>query len=190
MPRNKKETTHSHSQASEAAEASYVPRDTANLLTPSDVQTIQDALDGLIDGDLVATLKAAGMLLSGDLDLAGNSIVNSNLNDVVQTIFVLNPGASEDIPICNVPTAATMVSVTAVTDVGTVDFNIEKRDRVTPDVAGTNIWSADKQATAAGLTEISFDSGAIAAGDWLNFNSSAVASAPTKLWIAVRYAID
>lgn len=105
-------------------------------------------------------------------------------------LYIESPAATDEIPICHVPDAATMVRVIGVTDVGTVDFNIEKRAQLTPDVAGTNIFTADKQATASGLNQTSFDSGAVAADTWLHYSASAVATAPTKLWITIEYTID
>ena len=80
--------------------------------------------------------------------------------------------------------------IVAVTDVGTVDFNIEKRSKLTPDVAGTNVESSDIQATAAGLDDTSFTSPAISADSWLTFSASAVASSPTKLWDSLTWGRD
>lgn len=105
-------------------------------------------------------------------------------------LYIENPTASDEFPLCYIPDAATMVAVRSVTDVGTVDFNIERRSKLTPDVAGTNVWSADKQATASGLEQTSFDAGEIGADEWLHYSASAVASSPTKLWISVEYTID
>lgn len=109
---------------------------------------------------------------------------------VTKIIYIEDPKATDSFPMGYVPDAAAMVAVRAVTDVGTVDFNIEKRVKLTPDVAGTDIWTADKQATTAGLEQISFDSGSIGADEWLHFAASAVASSPTKLWISLEYTID
>ena len=111
---------------------------------------------------------------------------------ITRIIYIENPVATDDFPICFVADSATMVRVVAVTDVGTVDFNIEKRAKLTPDVAGTNIWTVDKQAVAAGLDQTTFDSGGVAtsADEWLTFAASAVASSPTKLWVALEYTIN
>ena len=107
-----------------------------------------------------------------------------------RVLYIENPTASDEFPLAYVPDAATLVAVRAVTDVGTVDFNIEKRAKLTPDVAGTNVWSADKQATAGGLEQATFDAGSIGADEWLHYSASAVASSPTKLLVSVEYTID
>jgi hypothetical protein len=109
---------------------------------------------------------------------------------VARVLYIESPAASDAFPLAYVPEGATLVAVRAVTDVGTVTFNIEKRSKLTPDVAGTDVWSADKQATAAGLEETTFDSGSVAADEWLHYSASAVASAPTRLWISVEYVVD
>ena len=109
---------------------------------------------------------------------------------VTRIIYIEDPLNTDSFSICFIAEAATMVAVRAITDVGTVDFNIEKRGKLTPDQAGTNIWTADKVATVSGLEQTSFDSGSISADDWLTYAASAVASSPTKLWISVEYTID
>ncbi len=132
------------------------------------------------------TLDAAA-IAAGTLDSARLAAKNKTITRI---LYVENPTATDEIPICYVPDAATMVAVRAVTDVGTVNFNIEKRAKLTPDVAGTNVWTADKQATAAGLEQLTFDSGAVSADNWLHYSASAVASSPTKLWVSIEYTID
>lgn len=132
------------------------------------------------------TLDVAAVA-SGTLDSARLAAKNKT---VARILYIENPSATDEIPIAYVPDAATMVAVRAVTDVGTVDFNIEKRAKLTPDVAGTNVWTVDKQATAAGLEQLSFDAGAIGADNWLHYSASAIASSPTKLWISLEYTID
>lgn len=109
---------------------------------------------------------------------------------VARVLYVENPAAADSFPIAYIPETAAMLAVRAVTDVGTVDFNIEKRGELTPDVAGTDVWSSDKQATASGLEQTVFDSGAIAADTWLHYAASGVASSPTKLWVTVVYAMS
>lgn len=98
--------------------------------------------------------------------------------------------ASDSFPMFYIPYAATLVAVRAVTDTGTVDFNIEKRSKLTPDVAGTDIWSAEKVAAASGIEVTSFDSGSVSEDEWLTFAASAVDSSPTKIWVTVEYTID
>jgi hypothetical protein len=133
-------------------------------------------------GTLDAAAIAAGTLNSARLAAKNKT--------VTRIIYIENPAATDELPIAYVPDAATMVAVRAVTDVGTVNFNIEKRVKLTPDVAGTNVWTVDKQATAAGLEQLTFDAGAVSADNWLHYSASAVASAPTKLWVTLEYTID
>jgi len=109
---------------------------------------------------------------------------------VARIIYIESPSAADSFPIGYVPDAATLVAVRAVTDAGTVDFNIEKRDKLTPDVAGTDVWSADKQATASGLEQTTFESAAVGADSWLHFAASAVAGGATQLWVSVEYTVD
>ncbi len=138
--------------------------------------------------------NAAG---GGTLDaaaLTGGTIASARLatqhRTLTKVIYIEDPTATDAFPMGYIPFAATMVAVRAITDVGTVDFNIEKRSKLTPDVAGTNIWTVDKQATTGGLEQTSFDSGSIGADEWLHFAASAVASSPTKLWVSLEYTID
>lgn len=104
-----------------------------------------------------------------------------------RVLYIENPLATDSFPVAYVAEAGLLMAVRAITDVGTVDFNIEKRAKLAPDEAGTEVWSADKQATAAGLEQTEFESGAIAADSWLHYSASAVASSPTKLWISLVY---
>ncbi|MDO8632059.1 MAG: hypothetical protein Q7R41_16370, partial [Phycisphaerales bacterium] len=78
-------------------------------------------------GTLDAAAIAAGTLNSARLAAKNKT--------VARILYIENPAATDEIPIAYVPDAATMVAVRAVTDVGTVDFNIEKRAKLTPDVA-------------------------------------------------------
>jgi hypothetical protein len=136
---------------------------------------------------VVLYAKASGRLYSKD-DAGAERQLGTGV--VARVLYIESPAASDSFPIAYVPEAGTLMAVRAVTDVGTVDFNVEKRGKLTPDVAGTNVWSADKQATASGLEQTSFDSGAIGSDQWLHYAASAVASSPTKLWISVVYTID
>lgn len=106
------------------------------------------------------------------------------------TIYIQNPLAADVFMIGFPQNAIQVVEAHATTDVGTVDFNIEHRAKTTPDVAGTDILTADLQATAASATTTTFDnSGNVAADKWLTYVASAVAAAPTELWVAVEYLI-
>jgi hypothetical protein len=109
---------------------------------------------------------------------------------VARILYIESPSSGDSFPIAYVPDAATLVAVRAVTDAGTVDFNIEKRSKLTPDVAGADAWSADKQATAIGLEQTSFDSASVGADSWLHFAASAVADGAAQLWVSVEYTVD
>ena len=71
-----------------------------------------------------------------------------------------------------------------------MDFNIEHRATNTPDVAGTDTLSSDLQATSSSASSSSFSDATVPAERWLNFNASAVAGSPSKLWVAIEYTID
>jgi len=116
--------------------------------------------------------------------------LHARYRTVTRVIYIESPAATDSFPLGFVETAATVTRVIGVTDVGTVDFNIEKRSKLTPDVAGTDIDSTDFQATAAGLEDTAFTAGSIGALEWLHYAASAVATAPTKLWVAMVYTID
>lgn len=117
-----------------------------------------------------------------------DSLVPRNTN-VSRVLYIESPAAGDSFPIAYVPDAATLIAVRAITDAGTVDFNLELRSKLTPDVAGTVVWSADKQANAAGLEQTGFDIAAIGADSWLHYSASAVSGAG-KLWVSVEYSVD
>jgi len=145
------------------------------------------------EGAVLLYAKSDGKLYAKD-DAGTESDLTAASKTVTKIVYIENPAASDSFPVCYAVGAASMVAVRAVTDTGTVDFNIEKRGKFTPDQAGTDVWSAggegELQAVAAGVERTAFDSGVIAADTWLNFNASAVAGSPTQLWVAIEYAID
>lgn len=104
--------------------------------------------------------------------------------------YIENPTADDNFPQAYVPVAATVEEVRAVTDTGTVTFNIEKRGTLTPDQAGTDIDSSDFVADATGITDTSFSSGSISADQWLTLTVTSVSSSPTKLWAVITYKYD
>lgn len=114
----------------------------------------------------------------------------ANDRTLTRVLYIEHPVATDELPIGYVPDAATMVAVRAVTNTGTVTFNIEKRGKLIPGTAGTNVWSADKQATSNGLEQTTFDSAGINADEWLHYSASAVSGSPAKLWISVEYLIN
>lgn len=155
------------------------------ITTPT-IADLSNAAHGHQDAAGGGTLDAAA-IGSGALATAR---IGSRHRTIARVLYVENPTAADEFPLAYIPDAATMVAVRAVTDVGTVDFNIEKRSKLTPDVVGTNVWSAEMQATASGLEQTAFDAGSIGTDEWLHYSASAAASSPTKLWISVEYTID
>lgn len=147
----------------DAPSADYHPADPSSWDGGVDPGSVNDALDYLIT-------------------VAGGSLA-TKFKTHAAILYEGPPATDIDVPMRYLPYGASMVRVVAVTDAGTVDFNIEKRAKTTPDVAGTDIWSADKQATSGGLDQTSFDSGSISDDTWLHVDISAVSGAST-LWIA------
>jgi len=110
---------------------------------------------------------------------------------ITKIFYIEDPLAGDSFPVTFVADNVTFVQVRGVTDVGTVDFNLEHRNTDSPDVVGTDILSSDLQATSSGASTMAFVSaGSVAAEQWLNYNASAVAGAPTKLWVVLEYTID
>jgi len=107
-----------------------------------------------------------------------------------KAIYIENPTATDELPFGYVPDASTIVAVRAVTNTGTVDFNIEKRNKFSPGSTGTNIWSTDKQANSTGLEQTAFDNGAISTDQWLHYSASAISGSPARLWVCVEYNIN
>lgn len=105
------------------------------------------------------------------------------------TYIVQTPTTADDYETKPIPFAGTMLKVFYWTDAGTVDFNVEKRALATPGSAGTNIWTADKQASGTVANSATFDSGAIAAESFLYVDISAVSGAG---WLKIMgwYTID
>ena len=154
------------------------------------------AFDAIVMATNVGMVSNARVLgnISG-ANKPASELTGSQLRTIIPTqpghfIYIESPAATDSFPLVYVPQAATLKRIIGVTDVGTVDFNIEKRGQLTPDVAGTDVEAVDLQATAAGLNDTSFTSPAISAGTWLHYSASAIASSPTKVWIGVEYTID
>ena len=104
-------------------------------------------------------------------------------------ILIEAPTASDSYPMGRIPKAATIIKVTGETDVGTVNFNIEKR--ATRYSAGTDVDTTEFVAATPEMSQTSgFESAAIAADDYLHYAASAVASSPTEVTVTVTYKID
>ncbi len=140
-----------------------------------------------VDVAAASHTHAADDVVSGTLDGARLAVKNRTLTKIV---YIENPTATDSFPVTFLADAVTIVQVRGVTDVGTVDFNIEHRATDAPDVAGTNTLTADLQAGASGAVSTSFADATVPAERWLNFNASAVTASPTKLWVAIEYTID
>lgn len=134
------------------------------------------------------TLDAAA-IAAGTLDSARLAAKNKTVSRI---LYIENPAATDEIPICYVGDAATVIAVRSVTDAGTVTFNIESRAKFTPMTAGTAVLTTaqvadttgEEETNPANMTE------AIATDRWLVYKASAVASSPMKLWISLEMVID
>lgn len=68
-----------------------------------------------------------------------------------------------------------------------VTFNLEKRGETTPFTPGTDVWSADKTATAASATVTAFDAGDLASRESLFFVASAINGTVDEVHISGEY---
>lgn len=111
---------------------------------------------------------------------------------VSRILYIESPAATDVIPVCYVPDAATVIAIRSVTNAGTVTFNIEKRGKFTPATSGTDILTADQVADATGEEELDAAdmSESVSADNWLVFVATSIASSPTKLWVSLEYTID
>lgn len=134
----------------------------------------------IVCSDLTATTSAQAQFVV----MGTSSELSTRTIQIPKLIYLEDNDASDEFPLAYVPQDATVIAVVHKTDAGTVDYNIEKRSKLTPDSSGTNIWTVDEQASSTGEEITSFNSASISAGSWLTFSASAVSSA-TKLWVAV-----
>lgn len=161
----------------------------------ADLDVEQDIIvAGTVDSRDVATDGTKLDTIENNADVTDENNVESSLatkrKTITSTLYIGDPTATDEFPIKQIPFDATMVSVIAVTDTGTVDFNIEIRGRLTPFLYGNPIWTLDEVATSSGLEQIYFDSDSINADQRLYYVASATASSPTQLDITVEYTID
>ena len=98
--------------------------------------------------------------------------------------YLESPSSSTDLPLLFLFHPIELVEVFTWTDTGTVDFNIEIRSAA-PDASGTNVMTADVQATDSGVSVTNFSVYEVDERNWLAVSASAVASSPTKLWISL-----
>ena len=90
----------------------------------------------------------------------------------------------------SVGTACTITRITHITDTGTVDWNLEERAEATPGTAGTDVYSSDEVSSSTNSVDTTFANATLAEGSWLHFAASAVASSPTKIWVAITFTED
>ena len=103
-------------------------------------------------------------------------------------IYIEDPVATDSFPMMAVPVACTITRIRHETDTGTVTWNLYKRGETAQDTGGTQVFASD-EVSGTGDTETSFTSAGIAQYDWLHYAASAVASSPTKLWIAITFEV-
>ncbi len=112
----------------------------------------------------------------------------TNALKISMVFYIEDPVAGKEYPVQMAPAAFTIDKIKHMTDVGTVDFNIE--ERVTPNVTGVNVFASDEQATSTYQTETAFSNDSIDAEDPIAIDISAVASSPTKLWVYILGTIN
>lgn len=110
---------------------------------------------------------------------------------ITKIVYIETPTDGDEFPIAFIADDMTMVTVNSVTDTGTVDFNIERRATNTPDVAGTDVLTADLTADDGGEATTTFDnSGDVDAEEWLVYkDQSNPTGSPTKLWVSLELLI-
>jgi len=163
---------------------------TTGTLDASGVCTL--GVTTVADGSLTATSAAP----TTDAMIANKKYVDDELAGASGTthtkqFYIENPTSSDSYPIAFMPAATTISEVWAETDTGTVDFNIEFRPHGSAETAtSTQLWTADKTADDDGYNTTTFNDDTVPTDSWLTYTSSATASSPTKLWIALTYTED
>lgn len=97
-----------------------------------------------------------------------------------------SPAATDVLDMTEFPWPMKIIRARYKTDIGTVDFNLERR--TSPDTAGTDLWSADKQATSTIATATEFTVITLRRDDFLFYAASAVASSPAWLHLYLTFA--
>jgi hypothetical protein len=162
-----------------------VLQDSPSLTTPTiaDLNNATHTHENAAGGGMLDAAAVASGTLNGDRLAAKNKTIT-------KIVYIEDPTASDSFPIAFIADDITLVQVRAVTDQGTVDFNIEHRATFAPDVAGTDTLSSDLQATSSGASSSSFTDATVPAERWLNYNAGAASGTATKLWVAIEYTID
>jgi|GEM_PF-3614179 len=158
--------------------------DTDNIVLPASATV--DGRDVSVDGTKLDGIEA-GADVTDSVNV--NAVISAKFRRHSFIWYIESPAITDDFPARYIHDAATITSVVYVTGAGTADFNIEKRSKLTPDVAGTNIWTLDKTANTTGAESTTFDSASVAAQSWLMMDISAVTGAG-PLWVAVVLTTD
>lgn len=121
----------------------------------------------------------SGVTLAADGEVDAAKAVNA-ADPRLQSSFGLlieAPSVLDDAALFSIASrAATITEVYCVTDAGTVDLNLEVRDRTTPDTAGTSVLSVDVTCDSDGALG-TIASGAVTTDDILLWRISDVAGA-------------
>lgn len=159
-----------------------------NFATGDATRTLTISGDAAIDQD---TTSGSSPTLDGTnftgIPTAG---VVTALKTESKVLYIQEPTSSDDFPIFFTPHAITIVKVWGQTDTGTLTFQLVERTTTSPGSGGTNILTSSMVADATGENTTDFANAAIAADSWVTYDSSAEASAPNKLWIAIEYTIN
>jgi len=126
----------------------------------------------------------------GSLGLTGAK-GSTGTSNRVRYMFIENPTDTDSFPIGFEEKAITIDTIYSETDIGTVTFIIEQRDRGSANVAGTSILVDAAIADADGdiRTSTDFLYPDIPIESWLQFVASAVSGSPTGVWVAVSYTV-
>ena len=140
---------------------------------------------GIVTSDLTESTDK-NFVTDAEATVIGNTS-GANTGDIppASQTWVIDSPAVGGIYGARIDTARTIDRIEVWTDTGTIDVNIE--ERTAPNTAGTNTMTADLQGTSSSANQTTFANDAIAAGNWLYLDISAVASSPTVAGITVSY---
>jgi len=147
-------------------------------------------LDAHNDVQYVGGPSTGHILAYGVAGVWFNDTISNLLYARSKILYFEKPTNVDDFPMLFVPDAVTIEKVWGQTDTGTVTFMLKWRTETSPGSGGTDILSSSMVADSNGETTTSFDDATIPANSWIIYDSSAVASAPQKLWVAIKYSLD
>jgi len=99
------------------------------------------------------------------------------------------PLSTDDYVVGFYPVAITISKVYAITNSGTVTFQLKYRTWTAPWSGGTNILSSPLVADSTGETTTSFANSTIPAESWIVFAASAITAFPGKLLLALKLGV-